>query len=168
MNKNYERCTRCNRRKLLTTGCLRKWLKPIECKHVQRSVDNNRNFNNTDIDNCKLLPECKTTIKANKFVKFWKSKLVINGSVRSLQRYFSNKISSNECVYTSNLNHEPSTSSEHKNLTIADTESHGMDCRKIDLVKCQHLGYSVLRGHYQHASDASCDIYCQLSKYVFN
>ncbi|KAM3966409.1 suppressor of cytokine signaling 6 [Aphomia sociella] len=163
MNKNYERCTHCNRRKWLTTGCLRKWIKPMECKHFQRTIDNKRDFPNTEI-NCVFLPERKPPMNTNKFVKFWKNKLFITGSVRSLQRYFGNKSGEHICNF--NKNNYPSSSTDkcvgsHINCEIKkDTEPNKQT------IKCQHSeGHSVLRGHHQHASVETCAIYCQLSKH---
>lgn len=165
MNKNYERCTHCNRRKWLTTGCLRKWIKPMECKHFQRTIDNKRDFSNTEI-NCVFLPERKPPMNTNKFVKFWKNKLFITGSVRSLQRYFGNKTGGEHICNFNNKNNYPSSSTD-KYLG-----SHNNCENKKDLevskqtMKCQHSeGHSVLRGHHQHASVETCAIYCQLSKH---
>lgn len=164
MNKNYERCTHCNRRKWLASGCLRKWLKPMECKHLQRSIDSKREYNNTDIVNCVILPDRKTSANTNKFVKFWKNKFFITGSVRTLQRYFSNK-NNGEYICSLNKTTDPSSTTEKRIVTNGNS-----DIRK-DLifdkvsVKCQHSeGHSVLRGHHQHASIETCAIYCQLSK----
>lgn len=159
MNKNYERCTHCNRRKWLTTGCLRKWLKPMECKHLQRTIDNKRDLSNTDIVNCVFLPERKPSVNTNMFVKFWKNRLLITGSVRSLQRYFSK----NTVDYASITKSEPCTSSE-KRISIGCEGKKEAESSK-QAIKCQHSdGHSVLRGHHQHASLETCAIYCQLSK----
>ncbi|XP_072947518.1 uncharacterized protein [Epargyreus clarus] len=140
MNKNFERCSHCNRRKWLATGCLRKWLKPMECKHLQRTIDNKLDFNNSDIVNCVFLPERKPPVNTSKFVKFWKNKLFLTGSVRSLQRYFDKRLIAGEIRKDS----EPDR----------------------QIMKCQHSdGHSVLRGHHQHSSLETCAIYCQLSKH---
>lgn len=162
MNKNYERCTHCNRRKWLASGCLRKWLKPMECKHLQRTVDNKRDFNNTDIVNRVYLPERKPAGNTNKFVRFWKNKLFITGSVRSLQRYFGNKSGGEHLCCFGKMN-EPSTSTEKHMVAKCDLKK-DLELEKCN-IKCQHAdGHSVLRGHHQHASVESCAIYCQLSK----
>lgn len=164
MNKNYERCTHCNRRKWLATGCLRKWLKPMECKHLQRNIDNKRDFNSTDIVNTVFLPERKTPVNTNKFVKFWKNKLLITGSVRSLQRYFGNKNDEDEYLCNYSKRADISTSSEKQIMPIKNETKKEIDLENM-YMKCQHSdGHSVLRGHHQHASVESCAIYCQLSK----
>ncbi|CAH0729641.1 unnamed protein product, partial [Brenthis ino] len=163
MNKNYERCTHCNRRKWLATGCLRKWLKPMECKHLQRSIDNKRDFSSTDIVNTVFLPERKAPVNTNKFVKFWKNKLLITGSVRSLQRYFGNKNDDDE--YLCNYSKRADISSEKQIMPIRSETKKEIDLENM-YMKCQHSdGHSVLRGHHQHASVESCAIYCQLSKH---
>ncbi|XP_053606610.1 suppressor of cytokine signaling 4-like [Plodia interpunctella] len=166
MNKNYERCTHCNRRKWLTSGCLRKWLKPMECKHLQRTIDNKRDFNNTDIVNCIFLPERKPAVNTNKFVKFWKNKLFISGSVRSLQRYFGNKNGGGDHICNLNINTYPSTSTD-KCVASHITREMKKDVESNkQTIMCQHSdGHSVLRGHHQHASLETCAIYCQLSKH---
>lgn len=168
MNKNYERCQHCNRRKWLATGCLRKWLKPngLECKHLQRSIDNKRDFNNTDIVNSVFLSDCKPSANTNKFVKFWKNKLFITGSVRSLQRYFVNKNNGEEYMCTTNKSNNNSTSIDKKIAFVTGYENKKDESKHP--TKCQHSheGHSVLRGHHQHSSIETCAIYCQLSKYV--
>lgn len=164
MNKNYERCTHCNRRKWLATGCLRKWLKPMECKHLQRTIDTKRDFSNTNLVNSAILPERKSPVNTNKFVKFWKNKLLITGSVRSLQRYFGNKNTSEEYLCNYNKRTDVSTSSEKQIIHLKSESKKDTDLENIHM-KCQHSdGHSVLRGHHQHASVESCAIYCQLSK----
>ncbi|CAH2244497.1 suppressor of cytokine signaling 5-like [Pararge aegeria] len=164
MNKNYERCTHCNRRKWLATGCLRKWLKPMECKHLQRTVDSKRDFNNTDIVNRVYLPERMPPVNTNKFVRFWKNKLFVAGSVRSLQRYFGNKNIGGEHLCSLGKANEPSTSTEKHIVTKLDIKK-DLELEKSN-IKCQHAdGHSVLRGHHQHISVESCAIYCQLSKH---
>lgn len=161
MNKNYERCTHCNRRKWLTTGCLRKWLKPMECKHLQRTIDNKRDLSNTDIVNCVFLPERKPSVNTNMFVKFWKNRLIITGSVRSLQRYFSK----NTIDYSSITKSESFTSSEKRTSIGCEGKKEAESSKHA--IKCQHSdGHSVLRGHHQHTSLETCAIYCQLSKWV--
>uniref|UniRef100_A0A2A4K9U4 SOCS box domain-containing protein n=1 Tax=Heliothis virescens TaxID=7102 RepID=A0A2A4K9U4_HELVI len=167
MNKNYERCTHCNRRKWLATGCLRKWLKPLECKHLQRTVDNKRDFNNTDIVNGVFLPERKPSVNTNKFVKFWKNKLFITGNVRSLQRYFGNKNNGGEHLCSLNkCSGDASTSSEKRVIAAFGYETKKDFQLNKQAIKCQHSdGHSVLRGHHQHASLETCAIYCQLSKH---
>lgn len=163
MNKNYERCTHCNRRKWLTSGCLRKWLKPVECKHAQRNIDNKRDFNDMDIVNCVYLPERKASVNTNKFVKFWKNKLFITGSVRSLQRYFGNKDSSDEFIYNFSKI-DPSTSNKKQEIIMKSEIKKDVEFDN-QTIKCQHAdGHSVLRGHHQHASIESCALYCQLAK----
>lgn len=165
MNKNYERCTYCNRRKWLTSGCLRKWLKPMECKHFQRSIDSKRDFNNTDIVNCVVLPDCKTSLNTNKFVKFWKNKFFMTGSVRSLQRYFSNKNNGGEYICSFNKTSDPSTSTDKRTVFNPSFDTKKDSSSDKITIKCQHSeGHSVLRGHHQHASMETCAIYCQLSK----
>ncbi|XP_030035020.1 suppressor of cytokine signaling 4 [Manduca sexta] len=166
MNKNYERCSHCTRRKWLATGCLRKWLKPngLECKHLQRSIDNKRDFSNTDIVNSVFLPDRKPTMNTNKFVKFWKNKLFLTGSVRSLQRYFGNKNNAGEYACSLNKVNDPCTSSDKRLGPV------GYEGKKDDIkqyTRCQHSreGHLVLRGHHQHASLETCAIYCQLSKH---
>ncbi|XP_068618181.1 suppressor of cytokine signaling 4-like [Battus philenor] len=165
MNKNYERCSYCNRRKWLASGCLRKWLKPLECKHLQRSIDNKMDFNNTDIVNCVILPDRKTPGKTSKFVKFWKNKFFLTGSVRSLQRYFRNKNNEGEHICNFKKSADPCTSTE-KRMSDASYDIK-KDVHTDQLItKCQHSeGHSVLRGHHQHASMETCAIYCQLSKH---
>lgn len=162
MNKNYERCSLCNRRKWLTTGCLRKWLKPMECKHLPRTIDSKRDTNDTDIINCvAFLSERTSPVNPNKFVKFWKNKLFITGSVRSLQRYFGSKNNTNEyfCKPV-----EASSSSERLIFTTKQETKRDIELNK-KIIKCQHSeDHSVLRGHHQHISLESCAIYCQLSK----
>ncbi|XP_050351812.1 suppressor of cytokine signaling 5-like [Nymphalis io] len=163
MNKNYERCTHCNRRKWLATGCLRKWLKPLECKHLQRTIDSKRDYNNTDIVNTVFLPERKPPVNTNKFVKFWKNKLFITGSVRSLQRYFGNKNSGGE--YMCNFSKGADSYTKENQIVAAKNEIRNEDLESMHM-KCQHSdGHSVLRGHHQHLSVESCAIYCQLSKH---
>lgn len=165
MNKNYERCTHCNRRKWLATGCLRKWIKPnaMECKHLQRNIDSKRDFDDTDFVNEVLLSDRKIAVNSSKLVKFWKNKLFLTGSVRSLQRYFGHK--SNGPDYICNLSKgcDPSSSTDKRIVTNL---SH--DPRRDNLYKqaiCQHSdGHLVLRGHHHHASVETCAIYCQLSK----
>lgn len=165
MNKNYERCSHCNRRKWLATGCLRKWLKPnaLECKHLQRNIDNKRDFTNTDIVNSVFLPDRKPSSNTNKFVKFWKSKLFITGSVRSLQRYFGNKYNGDEYMCNTNKNNIFSTSTDKKVAFVVENKKDESE----QSAKCQHSheGHSVLRGHHQHSSIETCAIYCQLSKH---
>lgn len=162
MNKNYERCTHCNRRKWLATGCLRKWLKPMECKHLQRSIDSKRDFSNTDIVNCVFLPDRKPPSNTNKFIKFWKNKLFITGSVRSLQRYFGNKNRDGEFMCDFNKTADPCTSRQI--ITVTNEVKKDILAEHITM-KCKHSdGHSVLRGHHQHVSVESCAIYCQLSK----
>ncbi|CAF4909117.1 uncharacterized protein LOC125049234 [Pieris napi] len=162
MNKNYERCTHCNRRKWLTTGCLRKWLKPMECKHLQRTIESKRDLNETDIVRCVFLSERTSPVKTNKFVKFWKNKLFITGSVRSLQRYFGNKNNANEYLCKPV---ETSSSSERLMFAAKPEIKRDIDLHK-QMIKCQHSDdHSVLRGHHQHISLESCAIYCQLSKH---
>lgn len=157
MNRNYERCTHCNRRKWLATGCLRKWLKPMECKHLHRTMDNKRDLDNVDIVNCVFLPERKTPVNANMFVKFWKNKLLITGSVRSFQRYFRNK-------YSDHKSNDPSSSNKLTGSVAGCDDKKEAESNK-QILKCQHSdGHSVLRGHHQHASPETCAIYCQLSK----
>lgn len=168
MNKNYERCTHCNRRKWLATACLRKWIKPsaMECKHLQRNNDNKRDFNNGDLVNGVFLTDRKAPINSNKFVKFWKNKLFLTGSVRTLQRYFTSKNASGEYVGNLNKGCEPSTSSE-KRITPTTGHEHKKDAQDVykQSAKCQHVdGQLVLRGHHHHASIETCAIYCQLSK----
>lgn len=164
MNKNYERCTHCNRRKWLATGCLRKWLKPLECKHLQRTIDTKRDFNNTNLVNAAILPERKSPVNTNKFVKFWKNKLLITGSVRSLQRYFGSKNSGDEYLCNYSKRNDVSTSSEKQVAPLKSDTKKDNDLENTHM-KCQHSdGHSVLRGHHQHASIESCAIYCQLSK----
>ncbi|XP_063363736.1 uncharacterized protein LOC134652475 [Cydia amplana] len=168
MNKNYERCTHCNRRKWLTTGCLRKWLKPIECKHLQRTIDTKRDYTNADVVHCVFLPERKPQMNPSKFVKFWKNKLFISGSVRSLQRYFGNKNNDEDHIYniTKSKCSEPSTSLEKSPVSIIDSNDKKVVEYNKQVMKCQHSdGHSVLRGHHQHASLETCTIYCQLSKH---
>ncbi|VVC90906.1 suppressor of cytokine signaling 6-like [Leptidea sinapis] len=163
-NKNYERCSHCNRRKWLTTGCLRKWLKPMECKHLSRNLDSKRgDFNNTDIGNCVFLSERTPNVNNNKFVKFWKNKLFITGSVRSFQRYFGRKSTNsdycNKPVVASSSGEKISLYSKHE--LKKDTE---LDANSVN--NCQHSNdHSVLRGHRLHASLESCEIYCQLVKH---
>lgn len=167
MNKNYERCSYCNRRKWLNTGCLRKWLKPnaLECKHLQRTIDNKRDFTNSDIVNGVFLPERKPSMNTNKFVKFWKNKLFLTGSVRTLQRYFGHKNGSGEYICNLNKPCDPSTSSD-KRITSPGCELKRDNDLGKQTTKCQHSeGHSVLRGHHQHASLETCAIYCQLSKH---
>lgn len=168
MNKNYERCTHCTRRKWLATGCLRKWIKPtaMECKHFQRNIDSKRDFSNTDLVNGLFLTDRKTPINTNKFVKFWKNKLFLTGSVRTLQRYFGNKNAGSEYMCNLNKGCDPSTSSEKRIVTLG--YEHKKDAHEIhkQSSKCQHSdGHLVLRGHHHHASIETCAIYCQLSKY---
>ncbi|KPI91686.1 PREDICTED: suppressor of cytokine signaling 2-like [Papilio xuthus] len=166
MNKNYERCTNCNRRKWLASGCLRKWLKPMECKHLQRSIDSKRDFNNTDIVNCVVLPDRKTSLNTNKFVKFWKNKFFMTGSVRSLQRYFSNKNNGGEYICSFNKTSDPSTSTDKRTVSNPCYDIKKDSSSDKITIKCQHSeGHSVLRGHHQHASMETCAIYCQLSKH---
>ncbi|CAG9793793.1 unnamed protein product [Diatraea saccharalis] len=166
MNKNYERCTHCNRKKWLTTGCLRKWLKPMECKHPQRTIDNKRDYNNTDIVNCVFLPDRKSPVNSNKLVKFWKNKLFITGSVRSLQRYFGNKSNGNEYMCNLNKRNYPSTSSEKRIIAHSNSELKEIVVTKKEMIKCHHAdGHLVLRGHHQHTSLETCAIYCQLYKH---
>ncbi|XP_037973428.2 suppressor of cytokine signaling 1 [Plutella xylostella] len=168
MNKNYERCTRCNRRKLLTTGCLRKWLKPMECKHLQRTIDNKRDYNDTDIVSCVFLTERMPPPNTNKFMKFWKNKLFITGSVRSLQRYFTNKVGGSEFIRNLNKANEPSTSSDKRisSAAISDHRCEVEPYKQSSQVKCLHSdSHSVLRGHDKHSSAESCAIYCQLAKH---
>ncbi|CAG9561100.1 unnamed protein product [Danaus chrysippus] len=163
MNKNYERCTHCNRRKWLATGCLRKWLKPMECKHLQRSIDSKRDFSNTDIVNCVFLPDRKPPSNTNKFIKFWKNKLFITGSVRSLQRYFGNKNRDGEFMCNFNKAADPCTSRQI--ITVTNEVKKDILADHITM-ECKHSdGHSVLRGHHQHVSVESCAIYCQLSKH---
>ncbi|KAI5645470.1 SH2 domain-containing protein [Phthorimaea operculella] len=98
------------------------------------------------------------------FVKFWKNKLLITGSVRSLQRYFGTK--NDYCSL--NKNNEPSTSSDKRiGVPMTYENRKETDCNKQILkCQCQHSeGHSVLRGHHQHASLETCAIYCQLSKH---
>lgn len=165
MNKNYERCTYCNRRKWLSSGCLRKWLKPMECKHLQRTIDNKRDFNNAEIVNCVFLPERMAPVNTNKFVKFWKNKLFLTGSVRSLQRYFGSKNSGGEYLCGLTKRNHPSTSSEKYLIARSEYDFKEVLEPKNELVKCQHSeGHLVLRGHQHHTSLETCAIYCQLSK----
>ncbi|KAL4703299.1 hypothetical protein ACJJTC_015431 [Scirpophaga incertulas] len=161
MNKNYERCSHCNRRKWLSTGYLRNWLKP-ESKHFKRNVEEKGDFNNSDIINRVFLPECKAPVNSNKFIKFWKNKLFITGSVRSLQRYFDWKNNGGE--YVCSLNKRNLASSEKYSIPQEKCES--KDLHQTTIIKCQHSdGHLVLRGHHQHASLETCAIYCQLSKH---
>ncbi|KAJ2944285.1 hypothetical protein O0L34_g18271 [Tuta absoluta] len=98
------------------------------------------------------------------FVKFWKNKLLITGSVRSLQRYFGTK--NDYCSL--NKNNEPSTSSDKRiGVPLTYESRRETDSNKQTLkCQCQHSeGHSVLRGHHQHASLETCAIYCQLSKH---
>ncbi|KAL0822643.1 hypothetical protein ABMA28_004672 [Loxostege sticticalis] len=166
MNKNYERCTHCNRRKWLTSGCLRKWLKPLECKHLQRTIDNKRDFTNADIVNCVFLSERKPPVNTNKFVKFWKNKLFITGSVRSLQRYFGSKSSGGEYICSLSKRNHPSSSSDMCIIARSDYDFKDVIEPKKEMIKCQHSdGHLVLRGHQHHTSLETCAIYCQLSKH---
>ncbi|CAB3251396.1 unnamed protein product [Arctia plantaginis] len=165
MNKNYERCTHCNRRKWLVTGCLRKWLKPPECKHLQRTVENKRDFNNTDIVNGAFLPDRKPPMNTNKFVKFWKNKLFLTGNVRALQRYFGSKNNTGEHLCSLNKCTDASTSSEKRIVVASGYEAKKDGLLNKQVIKCEHAdGHSVLRGHHQHVSLETCAIYCQLSK----
>lgn len=166
MNKNYERCTHCNRRKWLATGCLRKWIKPnaIECKHLQRNIDSKRDFDDTDFVNEVFLSDRTVAVNTSKFVKFWKNKLFLTGSVRSLQRYFGHKNSGGDYICSLNKGCDPSTSSEKRIVP-----NFGHETRKDEIykqaAKCQHSdGHLVLRGHQHHSSVETCAIYCQLSK----
>ncbi|XP_041987541.1 suppressor of cytokine signaling 5-like [Aricia agestis] len=163
MNKNYERCAHCNRRKWLSSGCLRKWLKPMECKHSQRNIDSKRDLNDVDIVNCTFMPERKPM--ANKFVKFWKNKLFITGSVRSLQKYFGNKNSGSEYYYNFNKPDASACSTKHYNADKKDINNEYELENQYNIVKYHHAdGHSVLRGHHQHTSIESCALYCQLAK----
>lgn len=113
-----------------------------------------------------FLPDRKPSVNTNKFVKFWKNKLFINGNVRTLQRYFGNKNNGGEHLCSLNKCTDPSTSSDKRMITGS-----GCDTKKDfqpnkQAIKCQHSdGHSVLRGHHQHASIETCAIYCQLSKH---
>lgn len=168
MNKNYERCTRCNHRKLLTTG-LRKWLKPMECKHLQRTVDAKRDLDETDIVNCVLVKDRGSTGGPNKFVKFCKSKLFLTNSVRSLQRYFTNKVRSDDfsSPYSKITDCDICDPAPEKRTLLPSGSENKRDVEstKLGHVKCPHSdGHLVLRGHEKHTSAESCAIYCQLSK----
>lgn len=165
MNKNYERCTHCNRRKWLVTGCLRKWLKLPECKHLQRTVDNKRDYNNTDIVNGVFLSDRMFPMNTNKFVKFWKKKLFLTGNVRALQRFFGSKDNNEEPMCSLSKCTEASTSSDKKIVIDSGCDTNKDGQLNKQLVKCEHAdGHSVLRGHHQHVSPETCAIYCQLSK----
>ncbi|CAG5025463.1 unnamed protein product [Parnassius apollo] len=137
----------------------------MECKHFQRSIDSKHDFNNTDIVNCVFLGERKAPVNTNKFIKFWKNKFFITGSVRSLQRYFSNKNSSSEfiCGFNKTTDPCPSTGKRLEHDSSYDIKK---DIFENLTLNCQHSeGHSVLRGHHQHASMETCAIYCQLSKH---
>lgn len=159
MNISYERCSYCNRRKWLTSGCLRKWIKPnsMECKHLQRSIDKNKDTN-IDIVDAILMPEPNSSLNTNKFVKLWKSKFFITTSVRSLQRYFG-KSRGADSICKLNKSNDPTSAFETR-YGIGIEIKHTLR----PIMKCQHSkeGHSVLRSHHQHASLESCAIYCQL------
>lgn len=169
MNKNCERCNRCTHCKLLKPGigCLRKLLKPMECKHLQRTLDSKRDFNDTDRVSCVLLTERKPPGNSGKFIKFCKSKLFITSSVRSLQRYFTNKAGGNDLMRNLNQSNDPSTSSSKQISAVSMPDQKKSDAagHKANAVKCNHsTGQLILRGHDKHPSDEDCDIYCQLSR----
>lgn len=166
MNKNYERCSHCNRRKWLATGCLRKWIKPnaLECKHLQRSIERKRDFDDTDFVNEVFLSDRKVAVSTSKFVKFWKNKLFLTGSVRSLQRYFGHGHNNGDYICNLSQGRNPSTSSDKLIVSNIGHESRVDDIYK-QAAKCHHSdGHLVLRGHHHHTSIETCAIYCQLSK----
>lgn len=169
MDEKYER----HKRKLLTSSdCFLKWWRPIKCKHNKQrplrdnlvdkyKVNSRRNCSNGEISHNIIISDYKMSLnKNNRFIKFWKSKLVIR-TCRTLQRYFSDKIS-----VTSEPNNSIDVRKSPEHSEFPATECHFTKSGKHGLINCQHSeNHSVLRGHRHHASVESCAIYCQLSKY---
>lgn len=157
-----ERCNRCNRRKSVS---FRRWMKPSECKHYQKTFDKQIDSENSS---CDVFQESmKGTNTKNQFLKFWRTKLIYS-SVRSLQRYFGRKVTNDSFIHKSDKLSSCSTTELNRDLRLPQIED--KNTRVAELFrkssKCQHAdGHSVLRGHHQHSSMETCALYCQLSKH---